>query len=231
MGDNNTNYDSILSGVIILLLIVVVWKWYSGKSKCGESTLTLSCGCKNGKCRCRGRSKISRMKPDVCPGGNQCLCNCEYGNCRCPYTCKCQRNYRSQYNNQESDREGLSNMKNNSNDSIIEHITGSGPLSDSQSFVSNDYQETTKKMSLENNVSNSHQKWCDSLNFNGLSTGASSCTTLEETGRSYGTADFVGLTSRKWCKARQMATPADDARVTPSQDIQEWCNVALDAMI
>ena len=212
MGDNNTNYDSILSGVIILLLIVVVWKWYSGKSKCGESTLTLACGCKNGRCRCRGRSKISRMKPSVCPDSDP-------------------SNYRSQYNNQESDREGLSNMKNNSNDSIIEHITGSGPLSDSQSFVNNDYQETTKKMALENNVSNSHQKWCDSLNFNGLSTGASSCTTLEETGRSYGTADFVGLTSRKWCKARQMATPADDARTTPSQDIQEWCNVALDAMI
>jgi hypothetical protein len=67
--------------------------------------------------------------------------------------------------------------------------------------------------------------------MNGVPTGASSCTTLEETGRSYGTANYVGLTGPKWCKARQLATPAPDARVTPSQNIEEWCNIAMDALV
>jgi hypothetical protein len=113
----------------------------------------------------------------------------------------------------------------------INHVTGAGPIYPPGDAINQDYQESTKKMALEDTVGTSHQKWCDSLNFNGLSTGASSCTTLEETGRSYGTADFVGLTARKFCKARQMATPADDSRVTPSQSIEEWCHIAMDSLI
>ena len=42
--------DIVLSGVIILLLIAVIWKWLKGHGSCGESTMILACGCKNGRC-------------------------------------------------------------------------------------------------------------------------------------------------------------------------------------
>jgi hypothetical protein len=94
-----------------------------------------------------------------------------------------------------------------------------------------DYSSVIQDMSLEDGVGDSHKSYCDSLSFAGLPTGASSCTTLEETGRSYGTADFVGLTARKFCKARQLATPGEDARVTPSQNITEWCDIGMDELV
>ena len=93
------------------------------------------------------------------------------------------------------------------------------------------YQEATKNMGLESTVESSHKKWCDALSYNGISTGASSNTMLEETGRSYGTSDYVGLTSRKWCKARRLAKPADDSRVTPSSDVLEHCDISMDSLI
>ena len=227
-----TDIDCILTGVIILLLVIVVWKWYDNKTTCDRSDIILQCGCKNGRCRCRGRARVSVMRPGKCPGGKQCICGNTLGNCRCPYSCNCQRKARLIYK-RNSGFEGLDGVEGlkNSNQSIMNHITGSGPLPVPGDVINQDYSDATKKMALENEVGSSHQKWCDSLNFNGLSTGASSCTTLEETGRSYGTADFVGLTARKFCKARQMATPADDARTTPSQNITEWCNIPLDSLI
>jgi hypothetical protein len=221
-----TDMDDILTGVIVLLLVIVVWKWYDNKTMCGQNDITLKCGCKNDKCRCRGRSYVSSIRPDACPGGDKCICGCPLGNCGCPYSCNCQKRARAMYNKQ-SGFEGLENP----DQSDINRVTGSGPMSVPGDVINQDYSDATKKMALENAVGSSHQKWCDSLNFNGLSTGASSCTTLEETGRSYGTADFVGLTARKFCKARQMATPADDARTTPSQSIEEWCGIAMDSLI
>lgn len=63
--------DSILSAVIIVLLMVVVWKWYKSQGSCGQSSMTLSCGCKYGQCRCRGLARFSVPRhrcidPDKC---------------------------------------------------------------------------------------------------------------------------------------------------------------------
>ena len=212
--------DCILTGVIVLLLVIVVWKWYDNKTMCSKREIKLNR---------RGCGRFSTMRPDACPGGKQCICGCALGNCGCPYGCKCQRKARFLYK-RNSGIEGLE-VSENSNQSVMNNITGSGPSIVPGDVINQDYNDATKKMALENEVDSSHQKWCDSLTFNGLSTGASSCTTLEETGRSYGTADFVGLTARKFCKARQIATPADDARTTPSQNITEWCNIDMNSLI
>ena len=110
-------------------------------------------------------------------------------------------------------------------------VTRSSPSKKYIDEFSDDYQSSIVKMSVDNSVSQSHDDWCSSLTMNGLPTGASSCTKLEETGRSYGTADFVGLTSRKFCKARQLATPANDVRVTPSSNVLEYCDIGMDEMI
>ena len=113
----------------------------------------------------------------------------------------------------------------------VKHVVGSGPQLPDSPETASDYQDAVKKMALETGVDESHKRYCDSLSFAGMPTGSSACTLLEETGRSYGTADYVGLTARKFCKARQLATPADDARVTPSYDVIEWCNVDMDELV
>ena len=146
-------------------------------------------------------------------------CGCKVGNCRCIGK-QSHRHHRDGFADSDIPRHGA------------EHVTGSGPTPPITKTLSTDYSGTSiKEMSLETEVDDSHQRWCDQLSFAGLPTGASSCTTLEETGRSYGTADFVGLTARKFCKARQYATPAPDARFTPSQNIVEWCNMPTDSLI
>jgi hypothetical protein len=122
-------------------------------------------------------------------------------------------------------REGMTS------ENTLKHITTAGPLPKNAGEAPDDYSAVIKDMSLETNVSESHKSYCDSLAFAGLPTGASSCTTLEETGRSYGTADFVGLTSRKFCKARQLATPASDSRRTPSHVSKEWCDIDMDELV
>lgn len=91
--------------------------------------------------------------------------------------------------------------------------------------------DMVKQMSLEPEVIQSQSDYINGLGFSGLPQGASHETTLEETGRSYGTSDFVGLTARKFCKARQIAKPASDSRVVPTETIKEWCSVTMDEMI
>jgi hypothetical protein len=214
--------DSILSGIIILLLILVIWKWYNNRSSCSKNG-RLSCGCRRGDCRCGG---------DYMPMGVstqdrvKCSCGCNPRECICRPNCICQCNA-----GQRDYREGLETK---SASHGVSHVTGGGPILPSGAEISQnagDYQEITKQMGVDSSVGDSHTDWCSNLMTNGISTGASSCTTLEETGRSYGTADFVGLTARKWCKARQLATPADDARVTPSQYITEWCDIDMDELV
>ena len=86
-------------------------------------------------------------------------------------------------------------------------------------------------MALEPEVIKSQQDYLNGLGFSGLPQGSSQETVLEETGRSYGTADYVGLTSRKWCKSRALAKAAPDSRVVPSMDIKEWCDINMDELI
>jgi hypothetical protein len=76
-------------------------------------------------------------------------------------------------------------------------------------------------------VIKSHAEYNSGNGFNGLAQGSSSNTVLEETGRSYGTANFVGLTARKFCKARELARPAAESRVVPSSSIEEACHINM----
>mgnify|MGYP006879010353 FL=1 len=224
----STEIDSVLSGIIVLLLIIVVWKWYGGRSSCGQSSMTLSCGCKGGQCRCRGMSRISTQRLGMCPGGRLCLCGCLPGRCGCPPRCMCQQRDRAFASRGCAFHEGMDSEEISHGDA---QVTGSNPQSLPGSSLTQDWQSATADIGVDQSVGDSHKDWCNSLTMNGVPTGASSCTTLEETGRSYGTANFHGLTARKWCKARQLATPAPDARVTPSQNIEEWCNISMDELI
>lgn len=229
----STEIDTVLSGIIILLLMIVVWKWYGGKSNksCNKKNNRLSCGCVKGRCRCRQQSsRINTIIPGggKCPGGRACVCECPLGGCNCDPICKCHRRA-SAFLNQRNRPENMTSggaLNNTGNEIIQNSYDELGVMSSG-----GDYQEATKNMGLESNVAESHKKWCTALSQNGMSTGASSCSTLEETGRSYGTSDYVGLTSRKWCKARLLAKPADDARVTPSSDVLEQCDISMDSLI
>lgn len=207
--------DSTLSGIIIILLLVVVWKWNESRASCGKSGSRLSCGCNPGRCMCQGRSQ-GFVRPGNCPGGRGCSCGCSLGRCGCPPNCSC---------NSEGETEGFTPKD------AVNRVTGSGPMPDTAATETNDYSAAIKDMSLEAGVGDSHNRYCDSLSFSGMPTGSSACTELEETGRSYGTANFVGLTQRKWCKARNLAMPAEDARVTPSYNINEYCSLEMDALI
>jgi hypothetical protein len=180
--------DNLLSSIIIVLLIVVVWKWYQGSGKCGQDRMTLSCGCKNSKCKCQGVTRVSRRKlyqPDIrehMDGG-----------------------FQKQYENKQIGTPG--------------HEPKVIPIDDDYSG------DTVQQMALEPEVLRSQQDYLDGLGFSGLPTGSSHETTLEETGRSAGTSNFVGLNQRKLCKSRQLVTMGPNARTVPSETNEEWCNI------
>jgi hypothetical protein len=213
----STEIDSVLSGIIVLLLIIVVWKWYGSRSSCGQSYGALSCGCKQGQCRCRrmsggsmqmhGMHNDSRNQPRYMQRGNY---------------------VRDNMNGRDgmTVRDGMDGTDNGES-----RVTSSGPRPVIDSELSQEWQNTVAEIGVDKSVGDSHKDWCNSLTINGMSTGASACTTLEETGRSYGSANFHGLTARKWCKARQLATPASDARTTPSHLSDEYCDIAMDEII
>ena len=217
--------DNLLSSIIIVLLIVVVWKWYQGRGKCGQNSMTLSCGCKNGQCKCRGVARFSNQRG--CPGGRGCTCGCPPGRCSCGPRCSCQRLRQSvaphshQHPGVKESMEGGC-QNHGGNDQIGTPGYEPKVVPDDGSNYSGD---TVQQMALEPEVLQSQKDYLDGLGFSGLPTGSSHETTLEETGRSYGTSSFVGLTQRKFCKARQMATPAPDARQVPTETIKEWCNI------
>lgn len=233
----STEIDTVLSGIIILLLMIVVWKWYGGKSNksCNKNHMRLPCGCLSGQCRCGGRrqgARINNSQPRrsmaACPGGRLCVCECPLGACNCDPMCKCHRRAAAvmQSQNRREPMEPSGKLDNSGNEivDIGSEVLGSAT-------PASNYQEATKNMGLEPDVASSHKKWCTALSHNGMATGASSCSTLEETGRSYGTSNYVGLTARKWCKARILAKPADDSRVTPSSDVLEQCDISMDSLI
>lgn len=204
--------DNVLTGIIILLLIIVVWKRINGNtSYMNNSNMYLSCGCKKGLCKCSERTR--NPQNSMC-----CMCNRSKTRCICRIR-----------------REGF-DAKNPAENSCIQQCEppsvgtpGYGPkiVTDVGDFSG----DVIKKMALEPNIIQSQQEYIDGFGFSGLPTGSSHDTLLEETGRSYGTADFVGLTQRKFCKARQLATPAPDARFVPTATIKEWCNVSMDELV
>lgn len=87
--------------------------------------------------------------------------------------------------------------------------------------------DTILDMALEPEVFNSQKLYINGDGFSGLPTGSSHETTLEETGRDPYTSNFVGLTQRKFCKARALAQPAPDARQVPTYEIKEWCDISM----
>ncbi len=210
--------DNTLSGIIMILLLFVMWKWHINQTSCGSARIKMDCGCVPGSCRCKGYARIPRpvqQETHAEPAPEQTA-------------------------EQPEDKSGgkleykeTMTVENELARKIhgYKHVVEPGPMPNPADFSTDDYESTTIDMSLESGVEESHKRYCNSLSFAGLPTGSSSCTTLEETGRSYGTADFVGLTARKFCKARQLATPADDVRTTPSQSIVEWCDVDMDSLI
>ena len=230
--------DTVLSGIIIVLLIIVVWRWYGGKNNQScDNNRRLACGCLRGQCRCgSGRRQMNggrqqaggmpggRSGSMACPGGKLCVCECPLGACNCDPMCKCHRRSAAilQGQRRREPMESTGKLDNAGNEIMDIGSEGLGAPT-----PAGNYQEATKNMGLEPSVESSHKKWSSALALNGMSTGASSSTMLEETGRSYGTSDYVGLTSRKWCKARRLAQPADDSRVTPSSDVLEYCDISL----
>ena len=202
--------DNTLSGIIVILLLFVMWKLHNDQQTCGNPRIRLDCGCMPGSCSCK---EYSKMPKPAC---------------------------RPKRPEPEQSKSGASIEQKET--MVVEdklagkihghsHVVGAGPTPNPADFATDDYESTTIDMALESGVEESHKRYCNSLSFAGIPTGSSSCTTLEETGRSYGTADFVGLTARKFCKARQLATPSDDVRTTPSTDVVEWCDVGMDELI
>jgi hypothetical protein len=195
----NDKIDSVLTGMIILLVLIVVWKWHQGSSY--GTGLKLSCRCSGGKCRCSGSTWGPAPRR---PGGKACS-----------------RPVRSREGMQDK-REPFSSLAerekiaaSSGSTKVANDILSGGSYSD----------EAVKNMGLEADVGASHKRYCDSLSFSGMPTGASSCSELEETGRSINTSNFVGLTARKFCRARALATPGPTARTTSSKDIIENCGI------
>ena len=193
--------DSILSGVIILLLIVVVWKWYKSQMTCGESSMNLSCGCKYGKCKCRGLARVSAPRNRYIDPSRGCI---------------------------------YSKLRSQSQEGMNDCGKQIGTPGYEPKIVQDDGNysgEIVQQMALEPEVIKSQQDYLNGLGFSGLPQGSSQETVLEETGRSYGTADYVGLTSRKWCKSRALAQPDANARQVPTETIKEWCDIDMNELI
>ena len=164
-------------------------------------------------------------------GETKLSCGCNLGKCMCQKARIHQSNAMGG-NQRVSSRYSSEGMTDNRAIPMDSNGVITSAPTDSIDVSSNDsYSETTKNMGLEQEVSDSHKRYVNDLYSSGLPTGASAASILEETGRSYGTADYHGLTKRKWCKARQMATPADGSRVVPSHDILENCNITLTDLV
>lgn len=232
--------DDVLSGIIILLIIIIIVKWYKNNYSCSNYK---SSSCKGRVCTTKTNLSYEQRCRIGCKGGLECICGCPPMRCGCLMECPCNSKYAEHMENdkiagyQSNDRYTGDNGYNVIARDVVgpdpSHVASMGPIPKpiADQNLSDWSGSVTKGIALEDGVSESHQRYCDSLSFAGMPTGASACTTLEETGRSYGTSDFVGLTARKFCKARQLAAPGCDARQTTSQNITEWCNVDMNELV
>lgn len=231
--------DDVLSGVIVILVMIILIKWIINNVPYGN---VRRCSCRGRVCTCKTNLSYEQRCRIGCKGGVECSCGCPPLQCGCPMSCPCNSKYVEHMSDEIPDYKSNSRFTGDNAYNVIEndvtgpdpsHVTSMGPIPRpaADQDLSDWSGSVTKGIALEDGVSESHQRYCDSLSFAGMPTGASSCTTLEETGRSYGTSDFVGLTARKFCKARQIASPGCDARQTPSQNITEWCNVDMDELV
>ena len=202
-----SDFDKLLNVIIIVLILVVIFNWLAPKLSCVNCDKII-CKCDKMSVSIKGSKRSKRSKKSDSIKGYK-------------------RDPRyagdSAYNNLSYTEEGP----------MASHVTSKGPIPklDAERNLNDWSGSVTKGLALEDGVSESHARYCDSLAFAGMPTGASACTTLEETGRSYGTSDFIGLTSRKFCKARNLAVPGCDARQTPTQNITEWCDIGMDQLV
>jgi hypothetical protein len=196
--------DALLTGIIILLLMIVFWKIMKKNSvyKTNNNDMNLSCRCRGRVCRCQGRVRNTQ------PVRGGCYINSELGS---------KNNKTESFANKCTDH-----------NSIIGTPGYQEKIVDNTGDFSGDM---IQKLSLDPEIIKSQKEYINGFGFSGLPTGSSHDTTLEETGRSYGTADFVGLTQRKFCKARQLAKPTAGARFVPSETIKEWCDIDMNELI
>jgi hypothetical protein len=193
--------NSVLTGIIIILLMVVFFKMMNVKS-----VNRTNCDNMHLSCGCKGRicmcaNQFQKIHPNI--------------------------DMRNTMSNQNNNNESFSN-------SCTDHNSTIGTPGYQEKIVENtgDFSgDMIQKLSLDPEIIKSQKEYITGFGFSGLPTGSSHDTTLEETGRSYGTADFVGLTQRKFCKARQLAKPTDGARFVPSATIKEWCDINMDELI
>lgn len=244
---NKNHLDGILTGIIIVLLIIVTFKWY--KKNVLNHINKREASCKDRVCTVRTTLNYNQRCRIGCKGGNSCLCGNPSLQCDCPMSCACNAKYIESLENNNKQSNNSNNVINKNSgyagdtsynrisQDVVgpnpDHVTSMGPIPAPAAYQNlSDWQGSmTKGMALEDGVSESHARYCDSLSFAGMPTGASACITLEETGRSEGSANFVGLTARKFCKARQLAAPGCDARQTPSHMPTEWCNIDMDGLV
>jgi hypothetical protein len=193
--------NSLLTGIIILLLMFIVWKWVQ-------------------------KNSMYKNKDSCHTNYMNLQCGCRNGMCRCIRRVR-NPTYGSGVRDGFSSAESMSDCARKNNQSlgtpgyqekIVEHT---GDFSG----------DMIQQLALDPEIIKSQNEYINGSGFSGLATGSSHDTTLEETGRSYGTADFVGLTQRKFCKARQLAKPAAGARFVPSETIKEWCDINMDELI
>ena len=219
--------DSVLTGIIILLLIIIVWKWVKRKMHYKyDNNMNLSCGCKGGLCRCHGRVRIPQSP--ICSRCNNNKLRCLCGVTRGRYIDKENSCVKDDIRN-NGIKEAMVNSCSTTCEAPEIGTPGFQPriVSDTGDFSG----DTIQQLSLDPEIYKSQQDYIEGFGFSGLPTGSSHETLLSETGRSYGTADFVGLTQRKFCKARQIATPAPDARQVPTETEKEWCSISMDDLI
>lgn len=91
-------------------------------------------------------------------------------------------------------------------------------MTDDGAEMRENYSSVIEEMSLEDSVKESQGKYVESLVENNIAQGASHNTIAEETGRSWGTSNFLGLTQRKWDKVRCLIKVNDDSRSVPSYE-------------
>ncbi len=96
----------------------------------------------------------------------------------------------------------------------------------------NDYNDIIEEMSVEQDVKDSHKLYVNSIVKSGMPTGASHYTDNDALGMSFGDGgDYVGLTRRKFCRARSLVNVDNNARTIPSDIPREECNIGMTDLV
>ena len=216
----------IIWGIVIFAIIFLLFKSFNGFWNTGYDSSKKS------------KSLMSKIRNTGSDGG-VCICNRKLGRCLCNanknFTMEMMERMKSRKENMQNRRSADSKYCGPPcNTPIVQTPECPGDFGCAPNVVADNGNysgETIQEMSLEPEVMKSQKDYINGLGFAGLPTGSSHETILSPEGRSYGTANWVGLTQRKWCKARTLAPPAPEARVVPTETEEEWCNITMDALV